>query len=115
MGPYDDNGLTDPRDNGRSPAPDPRQSSPGVSNSRFKSGLKSAGRSLSSSGSEMMSEARSEGIRPVQYRNGGRVRKTGPAVVHKGERVIPRSKVKRVDKMMRSAKMRFKNRGRSRS
>jgi hypothetical protein len=30
-----------------------------------------------------------------QYKKGGIVKKTGPAVVHKGEKVIPASKVKK--------------------
>jgi hypothetical protein len=57
-----------------------------------------------------MDNASIDRITPVAYRKGGKVRKTGPAVVHKGERVIPRGKVKRVEKMMRQKKMRMKAR-----
>lgn len=35
------------------------------------------------------------------YKKGGKVRRTGLARVHKGERVIPKAKVKRVEKLMK--------------
>jgi hypothetical protein len=60
-----------------------------------------------------MDDSRSEAsssIHAVQYRKGGKVRKTGPAIVHRGERVIPAGKVKRVEKMMKRSKMRMKAR-----
>lgn len=38
------------------------------------------------------------------YKKGGKVRRTGLARVHKGERVIPKSKVKRVEKLMKMKK-----------
>lgn len=79
--------------------------------SKAASSLRSAGASMVKSGQEEMDRAASERITPVQYRQGGKVRKTGGAVVHKGERVIPKGKVKRVEKMMRKAKMRMKARG----
>lgn len=87
-------------------------------NSRFKNSktagaLRSAGSSLSASGQKMMQDSRDEAaahVGPVQYRKGGKVRKTGPAIVHRGERVIPKSKVKRVEKMMKRNKMRMKAR-----
>lgn len=44
----------------------------------------------------------------ASLKRGGKVRKTGPANLHKGERVIPAGKVKRVEKLMRGAKMRLK-------
>ena len=47
----------------------------------------------------------------ASLRKGGKVRKDGPANLHKGERVIPRSKVKRVEKMMRKSKMRMRSSG----
>ena len=78
------------------------------------SALSAAGSSLSSSGSQMMDDARYEEasrIGPVSYKRGGKTRKTGPANLHKGERIIPKGKVKRVEKMMRKAKMRMKARG----
>ena len=85
------------------------------SNSRWKKsktagGLRAAGASLSQSGQDMMDRASSSSITPVAYKRGGKVRKTGGAVVHKGERVIPAGKVKRVEKLMRKAKMRMKAR-----
>lgn len=51
----------------------------------------------------------SDSIRPVQYKKGGKVRKTGRAIVHKGERVIPRGKVKKVERLMKRSKMRMKS------
>src|SRR5271167_3961616 len=59
-----------------------------------------AGKSLSASGAAM-SEGAGRNITPVAYRRGGKVRKTGPAVVHKNERVIPADKRKKVEKMMK--------------
>src|SRR6266705_155905 len=35
------------------------------------------------------------------YKKGGKIRKTGLALVHKGERMIPKGKVAKVEKMMR--------------
>jgi hypothetical protein len=43
-------------------------------------------------------------------KRGGKVRKTAETKVHKGERVIPASKVKRVDRMMKRKGMRKTNR-----
>ena len=83
--------------------------------SRWKKGLKAAGRSLSSSGQSMMDQSRSDSasrIGPVTYHSGGKVRKGGNARLLKGERVIPRSKVKRVEKLMKRSKMRMKSSGR---
>jgi hypothetical protein len=54
----------------------------------------------------------SESIRPVQYRKGGKVRKTGRAIVHKNERVIPASKRKKAEKVMRKAGMKLTNKKR---
>lgn len=76
---------------------------------------RSAGESLSSSGQSMMDSSRSEAasnIHAVSYKRGGKVRKTGPANLHKGERVVPRGKVKAVEKSMRRMKMRMKSSGR---
>jgi len=58
------------------------------------------------------SAARAESIRPVQYRKGGKVRKTGRAIVHKNERVIPASKRKKAEKVMRKAGMKLTNKKR---
>jgi len=80
--------------------------------SKAAGGLRAAGSSLSDSGRDEMSQASSRGFEPVKYRHGGRVKRTGPAVLHKNERVIPASKRKRVEKLMRGKKMRMTTRGR---
>ena len=80
-------------------------------NSKAAGGLRAAGSSLMSSGEDEMDRASSDRITPVSYKRGGKTRKTGIANLHKGERIIPRGKVKRVEKMMRKAKMRMKARG----
>lgn len=80
--------------------------------SRVKQGLKDGGRSMSQSGQGMIDSARDEAassIRPVQYKRGGKVRKTGPAIVHKGERVIPAGKRKKVERMMKRSGMRMRS------
>ncbi len=74
-----------------------------------------AGKSIAAAGrSETESAGKyAEHIHPVDYQDyhrGGKVRKTGLARVHKGERVIPRGKVKRVEKLMRKSKTRTKAR-----
>ena len=43
------------------------------------------------------------GATPPSYKKGGKVHKTGLARLHKGERVIPKSKVHKVEKLMRKA------------
>lgn len=43
------------------------------------------------------------GVYP-SYKKGGRVRKTGLALLHKGEKVIPKKNVKRVEKAVRKYK-----------
>ncbi len=77
---------------------------------KWKAGLQAAGRALTSEGDKLMDRSSSETISPVQYKRGGKVRKTGIAKLHKNERVIPAGKVKRVEKMMRKKKMRMKAR-----
>ncbi len=49
------------------------------------------------------------------WETGGKIRKTGPANLHAGERVIPRSKVKKVERLMRKSKMRMTNKRRGSS
>jgi hypothetical protein len=90
-------------------------SDPSKGDSRWKDKAKAAGRSLASSGQDTMNRAqdqRAASIGPVQYSRGGKVRKTGLARIHKGERVIPRSKVKKVERLMKRNKMRMKSSGR---
>ncbi len=43
------------------------------------------------------------------WKTGGKIRKTGPANLHAGERVIPRSKVKKVERLMKNSKVRMTN------
>ena len=100
-------------------------SSAADSSSTRKSGMsdKTKGR-ISSLGSGLRSYASdekdraasiSESIRPVQYHRGGKVRKTGPAILKRNERVIPASKRKKAEKVMRRAGMRLTNKGRKSS
>jgi hypothetical protein len=94
------------------PGPDPDgPSSAPEKKSRMKQGLSAAGSSLSRMSSSEEDRASSERVTPVQYKRGGKVRKTGIAKLHKNERVIPVGKVKRVEKMMKRSKMRMKARG----
>lgn len=82
---------------------------------RLKAGAAAAGKQLSDSGRDMMDQARSDADArsgPVSYgsyKRGGKVRKTGLARVHRGERVIPRKKVKRVEKAMRKSGIRYRS------
>ena len=94
---------------------DDNSSSTDTANSRWKkskiaAGLRAAGSSLTSSGQDEMDRASSERITPVAYHRGGKIRKTGLMRLEKGERVIAKGKTKRIEKMMRKAKMRMKAR-----
>lgn len=76
-----------------------------------------AGKSIAAAGRSFTESAGkyADHIHPVdmnEYRHGGKVRKTGISKVHKNERIIPRSKVKRVEKLMKRNKVRMKSRGR---
>ncbi len=84
------------------------------SGSRYKKPLQSAGKATQDwARTESENAGRiGESIQPVRFKRGGKVRKTGPAVLHRGERVVPRGKVKRVDKVMKRHKMRMKASGR---
>lgn len=84
--------------------------------SKWKERAKAAGSSLQKAGASQMEDAR-EDIRsgnlnrqqPLNlpnYRKGGKVKKTGPARLHKGEVVVPRGKVKKVKKAVRQMKKR---------
>jgi hypothetical protein len=79
-------------------------------NSKAAKGIGAAGRSLSDSGQEALRDASNRTITQSSYHRGGKVRKGGSARLLKGERVISKGKVKRVEKMMRKAKMRMKAR-----
>jgi len=81
----------------------------------LKAGLRAGGSSLSSSGRSMMSDAGAQAssrIGPVQYHKGGKVRKTGNARLKKGERVIPKGKRKKVERLMKRSGMGMTSRGR---
>jgi SLT domain-containing protein len=76
---------------------------------------KGAGSSLSRSGDQMIDDsgrAAASSVHAVQYKRGGKVRKTGMAKVHKGERVIPAGKRKKVERLMKRSGMRMKASGR---
>lgn len=80
-------------------------------NSRGGKALSAAGRSLSDTGRDMMSNAAEQAARgtgPVSYHRGGKVRKGGEARLLKGERVISRGKVKKVERLMKKSNMRMK-------
>jgi hypothetical protein len=49
-------------------------------------------------------EAAKVGKKIPSYKKGGKIRKTGLALVHKGERMIPKGKVARVEKVMKARK-----------
>ena len=96
------------------PDPDGPDDSSSSSDGGWRSKAKKVGDSLRSMGSDQSSSASSisSSIRPVAYKRGGKVRKTGPAIVHKNERVIPASKRKKAEKAMKRAGMRLTNKGR---
>ena len=100
-------------DNSSSSDSSSRKKSGGMSK-KTKDRLSSAGNSLSDMGSDEADRSAqiTASIRPVQYKRGGRVRKTGPAIVHKDERVIPASKRKKAEKVMRKAGMSLTNKKR---
>ena len=52
-------------------------------------------------GRDQQAKAADTRITPVQYHRGGKVRKTGPAILKRGERVIPASKRKAVERSMK--------------
>ena len=70
---------------------------------KTKDRISSVGDSLRDMGKDDSDRAAaiSQNIRPVSYKHGGRVKKTGLAHLHRGELVVPRNKVKRVKKAMR--------------
>jgi hypothetical protein len=77
--------------------------------SKAAKGMRKGGRGVAAAGQDMIASARDDAaasIHPVQYHRGGKVRKTGVARLKKGERVIPVSKVKKVDRMMKKRGMR---------
>ncbi len=97
------------------PDPDNTNSYTPTTGSRVKKAGEAAGRSLNQSGQDALSSVRQEAASAVErmqsYKRGGKVRKTGPAKLHRGELVIPRGKVKRVKEALRKTKR--KSTGRS--
>lgn len=86
---------------------------PSFKDTRAGKAARSAGSGLAAAGRSMIQSVGDEAARsvgPVQYKRGGKVRKTGPAIVHRGERVIPASQRKKVDRLMKRNKMRKTNR-----
>jgi len=85
-------------------------SSPG-SNNPYAMAAKIAGKAIAAGGRSMAESAgkRADSIHPVKYHKGGKVRKTGPAVLKRGERVIPADKRKKVEGLMKKAKVRMKD------
>ena len=63
-------------------------------------------------GRSQQRQAASDRVTPVQYRKGGKVRKTGPAIVHRGERVVPADKRKKVERSMKREGMSLTNKKR---
>jgi hypothetical protein len=85
------------------------------SSSTWKKRASSAGAGLQAYGKSQSdrSAAIAESIRPVSYHTGGKVRSTGPAVLKRGERVIPASKRKKVERSMKREGMSLTNKKRS--
>lgn len=73
--------------------------------------LRIAGKTIATGGASKMESAKghAENVRPVKYHRGGKVRKTGPAVLKRNERVIPASKRKKAEKVLRKAGMSLTN------
>ena len=85
----------------------------------YKNGLKGAGAAMQKSGNDQISAARDQAAansnrQTPMYHKGGKVRKTGTARLLKGEYVIPRGKVKRVRKLMKTRGMKSTRTRRSR-
>lgn len=73
--------------------------------------LRIVGKTIAAGGASKMESARNhaESVGPVKYHRGGKVRKTGPAVLKRGERVIPADKRKKVERLMKKSKVRMKD------
>lgn len=95
--------------------PDP---TPTQENSRWKGRLKSEGKGNSPQSvraermGEMKDRLASEENRawPQRYKRGGLVSKSGRALVHKGELIVPRAKRKRTERLMKRSGIRLKAR-----
>lgn len=83
--------------------------------SRFKKAASSSGAILSEYGEASSRNAAQMGsnVGKVEYHRGGKVRKTGVAIVKRGERVIPSGKRKKVERQMKRKGMNLTNKNRS--
>lgn len=69
---------------------------------RLSKGMGAAGKGLQETGRDMMDNAQqSGGQRPVAYKRGGKIRRTGTILAHKGERMIPQGKRRKVERLMK--------------
>jgi SLT domain-containing protein len=59
-----------------------------------------------------MDDGASQRTAPVAYKRGGKVKRTGPALTHKNERVIPAGKRKKVERLMKKSRMKMTDKGR---
>lgn len=91
------------------------------SGSKVKAALRGTGKALSSAGDQMLSDSRYDSaskVGPVQYRKGGKIGKSKsrskavPIIAHEDERVIPKSKRKKVERLMKRSGMNLTNRKR---
>ena len=80
---------------------------------KLRSATREAGQGLQAYGAAEADRASSDRITPVSYHKGGRVKKTGPAVLKRGERVIPASKRKKAERLMKRSGMSLTNKNRA--
>ena len=87
------------------------------SGNRFKKPAASSGAIVEQFGEAASRNADRMGgsVGKVEYHRGGKVRKTGPAIVKRGESVIPAGKRKKVERLMKRKGMKLTNKKRSKS
>ena len=87
----------------------------GKSPSPAAAALRIAGKTIAAGAASKMESAgkHAERVEPVEYHRGGKVRKTGPAILKRGERVIPADKRKKVERLMKKSKVRMKDKRKS--
>jgi hypothetical protein len=81
---------------------------PGSTNP-FAIAAKVAGKTIAAGGRSLAEAAGkyAENVHPVEYRKGGKVRKTGRIKIRADERVIPAKKRKKVERLMKRAGMKL--------
>jgi hypothetical protein len=93
----------------------------GWKSSKLAKGIKSAGKSLTQTGNQQLSQSTGEAasrVGPVQYKRGGKIRKSKvrggavPIIAHENERVIPADKRKKVERLMKRSGMNLTNKKR---